>query len=420
MITSLLMDRFATLFLVLLLLSTATEIWLAARHLRYVVSRRRSVPTPFRGKIPLHAHRKAADYTTARTRFGMLDALYGTAILFLWTVGGGLDWLDGLWRATGWSDLSVGTGFIASVFVLGALLELPFTAYRTFHIEDRFGFNRTSPALFARDMLRKISLLLLIGVPIIATALWLVQAAGATWWFYVWLLWVALSLFMVWAYPTWIAPLFNRFSPLASVPLRRRIQALLKRTGFRSHGIYVIDSSRRTTHGNAYFTGLGKAKRIVFFDTLLKTLNAGEVEAVLAHELGHFKLSHILKRLLFMFGFGLLGLALLGWLATQTWFYQGLGMTQPSVHAALILFVMVSPVFTFFLQPLFAWGSRRHEYEADRFAAATTSRRALASALVKLYRDNAATLTPDPVYSAFYDSHPPALRRITRLLGKSL
>ena len=412
------MDRFATIFLILLALSTTIELWLATRHLRYVAQRRRAVPPPFRGKVPLKAHRKAADYTVVRTRFGILEALYGTLILFAWTLGGGLEWLDALWRQTGWSPLALGTAFTLSVFLIGSVLELPFTAYRTFTIEGRFGFNRTTPGIFATDLLRKIFLLALIGAPIIAAALWLMQTTGTGWWIYVWVMWVSISLLTVWAYPTWIAPLFNRFSPLASKSLRRRIQALLKRTGFRTRGIYVVDSSKRTTHGNAYFTGLGKAKRIVFFDTLLKTLNAGEVEAVLAHELGHFKLSHILKRMLVMFTVGLLALALLGWLTTQHWFYQGLGVSQPSAHAALILFIMVSPVFTFFLQPLFAWSSRKHEYEADHFAAETTSSKALASALVKLYRDNASTLTPDPVYSAFYDSHPPALLRVSRLLDK--
>jgi len=418
MIPSIGMNRFATLFLVLLVVSTAVELWLANRHLRYVSARRRIVPTPFRGKMPLKAHRKAADYTVTRTRLSMIEALYGTTVLFLWTLGGGLEWLDSLWRSTGWPTLAVGTAFGLSVFAIGSLLEIPFGAYRTFHVETRFGFNRTRPAVFMADLVRKIILLMVIGGPIMAAALWLVQVSGAGWWIGVWAFWVLISLLMVWIYPLWIAPLFNRFNPLASKTLRRRIDALLRRTGFRVRGIYVVDSSKRTTHGNAYFTGLGRAKRIVFFDTLLKTLTASEVEAVLAHELGHFKLSHILKRMLLMFSIGFAALALFGWLATQAWFYEGLGVSQPSAYAALILFIMVSPVFTFFLQPLFAWGSRRHEYEADRFAAATTSARALASALVKLYRDNASTLTPDPIYSAFYDSHPPALLRVSRLLGK--
>ncbi|HKQ30230.1 MAG TPA: M48 family metallopeptidase [Burkholderiales bacterium] len=412
------MDRFTTLFLILLIVATATELWLAQRHIRHVANRRRSVPAPFRGKIPLRAHRKAADYTVTRMRFGMVEALYGTFLLLLWTVGGGLNLLDNAWRLAGGSPLVTGTMFVLSVFVIGAIGELPFTAYRTFNIETRFGFNRMSRALFVSDALRRLLLLLVFGAPVIAAALWLMQSAGDAWWLYVWFLWVALSLVMIWIYPAWIAPLFNRFKPLAASQLRNRISALLRRTGFRSRGIYVIDSSKRTTHGNAYFTGLGRSKRIVFFDTLLKTLNAREIEAVLAHELGHFKLAHILKRMVLMFVSILAALALLGWLATQTWFYQGLGMQQPSPHAALTLFVMVGPLFSFFLQPLFAWGSRKHEYEADRFAATTTSAKALASALVKLYRDNAATLTPDPVYSAFYDSHPPALRRISRLLGE--
>jgi len=418
MIPFMIMDRFTILFLTLLLVATATELWLARRHLRHVTSRRRAVPEPFRGKIPLTAHRKAADYTVTRTRFGMVEAVYGTTVLLLWTVCGGLELLDNAWRSVGWSPLVTGTLFILSVFAIGAIVELPFGIYRTFNIEARFGFNRMTLSLFLGDALRKLSLLLAIGAPVIAAALWFMHGAGALWWIYVWGLWVALSLTMVWIYPAWIAPLFNRFKPLAASSLRKRIYALLRRTGFRSRGIYVIDSSRRTTHGNAYFTGLGRSKRIVFFDTLLKTLNAREIEAVLAHELGHFKLAHIVKRMLMMFATILAALALLGWLATQAWFYRGLGVEQPSPYVALTLFVMVGPVFTFFLQPLFAWGSRKHEYEADRFAAATTSAKALASALVKLYRDNAATLTPDPVYSAFYDSHPPALRRISRLLGK--
>ena len=415
MITFSAMNRFATIFLILLFLSTATELWLAARHLRYVGNRRRAVPQPFRGKVPLKAHRKAADYTVTRTRFGMFEALNGTIMLVLWTVCGGLGWLDNLWHATGWSELAYGTAFAISVFMIGAVLELPFTAYRTFNIESRFGFNRTTVATFIIDLLRKLLLMLVIGTPIIVAALWLMETTGQAWWIYVWLMWVVLSLLTVWAYPIWIAPLFNRFTPLSSAPLRRRLQALLRRTGFRSRGIYVIDSSRRTTHGNAYFTGLGRAKRIVFFDSLLKTLNEREIEAVLAHELGHFKLAHVVKRMALTFLLALAALALLGWLTTQPWFYQGLGIGRPSAHTALILFIMVSPVFTFFLQPLFAWGSRRHEYEADGFAAKTTSAKALVSALVKLYRDNASTLTPDPMHSAFYDSHPPALRRIARL-----
>jgi STE24 endopeptidase len=355
-----------------------------------------------------------------RTRFGMLEAIYGTTVLLLWTVAGGLDFLDTAWRATGWPPLAVGTAFILSVFAIGVIAELPFTSYRTFGIETRFGFNRMTVSLFVADVVRKLVLLLAIGAPIIVAALWFMQSASEHWWIYVWLLWVGLSLTMIWVYPAWIAPLFNKFKPLAASRLRKRINALLQRTGFRSRGIYVIDSSKRTTHGNAYFTGIGRSKRIVFFDTLLKTLNAREIEAVLAHELGHFKLAHIVKRMVVMFVVILGALAFLGWLATQPWFYEGLGMRQPSPYAALTLFVMVGPVFTFFVQPVFAASSRKHEYEADRFAAQTTSAAALASALVKLYRDNAATLTPDIWYSRFYDSHPPALLRISRLLDEKV
>jgi STE24 endopeptidase len=412
------MNPFTTMFLVLLMLATVTELWLANRHLRHVLSRRRTVPSPFRGKISPKAHRKAADYTAVRARVGMFDSIFGTAVLLIWTVGGGLGWLDSLWRSTGWPELAIGTGFVVSVFFIGGLLELPFAVYRTFRIESRFGFNRMTPGIFISDQLRKTVLMIAIGVPLVAAALWLMNTSGERWWLYVWALWAGVSLFFFWAFPAWIAPLFNRFTPLTSKRLRQRIQSLLKRTGFRSRGIYVIDSSKRTTHGNAYFAGIGRGKRIVFFDSLLKTLNAREIEAVLAHELGHFKLAHIKKRLLFTFTIGFLGFALLGWLVTQPWFYSGLGMELPSAHAALVLFVMATPVFTFFVQPLFALSSRKHEYEADHFAVETTSATALASALVKLYRDNAATLTPDPVYSAFYDSHPPALLRINRLLSK--
>ncbi len=412
------MNGFMTLFLVLLALSTFTELWLAARHLKHVLRRRRAVPAPFRGQIPLKTHRRAADYTAMRTRFGMVEAVYGTFIILFWTAGGGLELFDHAWRATGWSSLIVGILFTLSVFTIGAVLEIPLTLYKTFRVETRFGFNRITLSMFVADLVRRLVLFLIVGIPVVTAALWLMNVAGDLWWLGVWLLWMSVSLLMVWAYPAWIAPMFNRFTPLASPRLRQRIQTLLKRTGFRARGIYVIDSSRRTSHGNAYFTGLGRSKRIVFFDTLLKTLTPREIEAVLAHELGHFKLAHVVKRMIAMFASGLLGLALLGWLATQQWFYTGLGMSQPSTHAALILFIMTSPVFTFFLQPIFAWRSRTHEYEADRYAATTTSAKALVSALVKLYRDNAATLTPDPVYSAFYDSHPPALRRITRLLGK--
>lgn len=413
------MPALTLLFLGFLGLTLATQLWLAQRHIKHVAERRERVPPAFEGQVPLEAHHKAADYTVARTRLSRVEDIYGAVLLLAWTLGGGLDALERLWRGVAASELITGTLFLLSVLLIAGLLDLPFSLYRTFVIERRFGFNRTSPVLFVTDLLKKTFLALLLGVPLIFVALWLMRTAGSWWWLYLWIVWTAFSLFMVWAYPTLIAPLFNRFEPLASETLRARLQALLERTGFRSEGIYVIDSSRRTSHGNAYFTGFGRSKRVVFFDSLLDQLAENEVEAVVAHELGHYKLRHIAKRLALITAMSFAGLALLGWLAQQPWFYTALGVSRPSNHAALALFLMVIPVFTFFLQPLFARGSRRHEHEADAFAAQQSDARALVSALVKLYNENAATLTPDPVHSAFYDSHPPALARISRLQTKN-
>jgi STE24 endopeptidase len=409
-------ETFRLLFFVVLGLMLATQLWLASRQLHWVVAHRARVPGAFRGKIPLKAHRRAADYTAARTRFRRVDAVIGAVLLVGWTVGGGLDLLDHLVRSAGFGPLATGTLFLVGGILLMGILELPGSIYETFVIEQRFGFNKTTPGLFVADLLRNALIALAFGVPLALTALWLMGRMGTYWWIYVWLLWMGFTLFMVWAYPTLIAPLFNRFRPLKAGPMRTRIQRLLKRTGFKSRGIFVVDSSRRTTHGNAYFTGFGRAKRIVFFDSLLATLRAGEVEAVLAHELGHFKRHHIAKRLAVLAVTSLVGLALLGWLLEQPWFYAALGMREPSTHAALMLFMLVTPVFTFFVQPLYARASRAHEFEADEFAAEQTSARSLVSALIKLYRDNASTLTPDPLHSAFYDSHPPAPLRVARLL----
>jgi len=373
------------------------------------------VPAPFRGKILLNAHRKAADYTVAKTRFAMVAGVIDALLLLGWTLGGGLEFLDQSWRAAGFGTLVTGTLFLLSAFLIMGLLDLPATIYQTFVIEQRFGFNHSTPALFVADLLKQTLLLFALGTPLALAALWLMQSAGTLWWFYLWLLWSGFTLLMIWAYPAVIAPLFNKFTPLKNRSVQTRIQALLRRTGFRSRGIFVMDGSRRSAHGNAYFTGFGRSKRVVFFDTLLKTLRGPEIEAVLAHELGHFHHRHILKRIVMLFGMSLAGLALLGWLIQQPWFYQGLGISTASAHAALILFLMAGPVFSFFLQPLMAWGSRRHEYQADAYAADQADIKPMISALVKLYRENASTLTPDPVYSAFYDSHPPASLRIAHL-----
>jgi STE24 endopeptidase len=407
-----------TVFAVMLVASAAIELWLSTRHMRHVSAHRDAVPKPFRRRIKVSEHRRSADYTIAKTRLERVADLYGTLLLLVWTLGGGLDWLDGAVRAQQWSLLVTGVVFLIVLFVANDLLQLPIEIYHTFRIEERFGFNRMTPGLFVMDLAKKFLVLTLLGVPLAAAALWFMQETGESWWLYVWALWLVFGLFMAWAWPTLIAPLFNRFRPLKERGLRARLVKLLKRTGFRSNGIFVVDSSRRTAHGNAYFTGFGRSKRIVFFDSLLKQLRPPEIEAVVAHELGHFKLKHIAKRLFLTALLSFIGLAVLGLLTQQDWFYEGLGLSQASPHAALALFILAGPVFTFFLQPLFAWGSRRHEYQADDFAARETNARDLVNALVKLYRDNAATLTPDPVYSAFYDSHPPALKRIAHLLGK--
>ncbi len=413
------MNAFTTLFLSLLALSVLMELWLAQRHMRYVATHRDTVPEAFRSKISLAEHQKAADYTIAHSRFGRVENIYGSFFLLLWTVGGGLEWLDRVWRGYGLGDLATGVGFILSAFILMGVFELPMSLYQTFVIEKRFGFNKTTLGLFIGDLIKKTALLLLLGTPLIAMALWMMQESGALWWVYVWLLWSGFTLFLIWAYPTLIAPIFNKFTPLKEGSIRERIQALLQRTGFRSRGIFIMDGSRRSSHGNAYFTGFGKTKRIVFFDTLLEHLGEKEIEAVLAHELGHFKRRHVIKRIVLTFCMSLVGLAILGWLVQQPWFYNGLGMSQASGYAALMLFMLAGPVFTFFLQPLLAWSSRRDEYEADSFAAEHTDAQELVSALVKLYKENASTLTPDPLHSAFYDSHPPAALRIAHLASKA-
>jgi STE24 endopeptidase len=348
----------------------------------------------------------------------MVQLVYGSALLLAWTLGGGLEWLDQLWRGFGFGQLSRGIGFMLSAMLIMGLLDLPFDLYHTFVIEERFGFNRTTPGVFITDLVKQTLLMLAIGTPMLAVALWIMQASGGLWWLYVWLVWMGFTLLMFWAYPAVIAPIFNKFSPLENETLKTRIQALLDKCGFRSKGIFVMDGSKRSGHGNAYFTGFGRNKRIVFFDTLVDSLEPEEIEAVLAHELGHFKLKHVQKRLLSTAALSLAGLALLGWLAGQTWFYSGLGVSQQSNYMALMLFMMAAPVFTFFLHPLLAKLSRKHEFEADAYAVAQSSGTDLVTALVKMYRENASTLTPDPLYSAFHDSHPPAPVRISHISGR--
>ncbi len=410
------MNAFTLAFLAALALATATRIWLAVRHIRYVAAHRERVPAEFAESVPLPAHQKAADYTRARTRLGIVDALVSAAVLLAFTLGGGLEWLYDAWalafEAGGYAH---GIALILSVAAITGLVDLPFSVYRTFVIEAKYGFNRMTPALFVADLAKSIALGLAIGVPLLFAVLWLMARMGSLWWLYVWLTWVGFNLLMLVAYPTLIAPLFNKFSPLADESLKERIERLLAKCGFRSKGLFVMDGSKRSSHGNAYFTGFGAAKRIVFFDTLLTRLAPAEVEAVLAHELGHFKRHHVWKRIAWLFLASLGFLALLGYVIDQAWFYEGLGVDRRSTALALVLFFMAVPVFTFLLAPIGSLYSRRHEYEADAYAARHASGADLVHALVKLYQDNAATLTPDPVHSAFYDSHPPAALRIARL-----
>ena len=409
------MNPFTVLFVTAVILSLFVQQWLANRQIEHILARRDQVPGYFAGNISLAAHQKAADYSVAKTRLSRVELIYDTALLLVWTLGGGLALLNGSVLQLDWGPLATGVTVMMSFLFLTSLLDVPFAAWATFRLESRFGFNRSSPGLFLGDLAKQALLLFIIGTPLVALVLWLMQVSGSYWWLYVWLVWVGFSLVMMWAFPAFIAPLFNKFVPLDNNALRNRIETLLRRCGFTSQGIYVMDGSRRSGHGNAYFTGLGRNKRIVFFDTLINALEPDEIEAVLAHELGHFKRRHVQKRLVSMMLLSLAGLALLGWLAEQPAFYQGLGVGQPSLHMALLLFMLAAPVFSLFLQPIFSRLSRKHEFEADDFAAEQTAARHLISALVKLYRDNASTLTPDPLYSAFHDSHPPASVRVAKL-----
>ncbi|MBD3620020.1 MAG: M48 family metallopeptidase [Chromatiales bacterium] len=409
------MHAFTILFLIALLTSVALRLWLSRRQARHVRAHRDAVPAEFAASIPLAAHQKAADYTLARGRLGRIDLIYGALLLVAWTLGGGLQLLDETWRQAGWNALATGTAVLLSVFLLTGLLELPVSVYRTFGLEARFGFNKTTPRTFLADLVKGTLLALVLGIPLIALVLWLMQVTGEHWWLWVWAAWTGFTLLLIWAYPTLIAPLFNRFEPLDDDATRERVERLLARCGFSSNGIFVMDGSRRSGHGNAYFTGLGRHKRIVFFDTLLDTLEPAQIEAVLAHELGHFRRRHVLKGMLLQFALSLAALALLAWLIGTEGYFAGLGIETPSTHLALASFLLVAPVFGFFLQPLLAWLSRRHEFEADAFAASQTDADSLIQALVRLYRDNASTLTPDPLHSAIYDSHPPASVRIAHL-----
>ena len=415
------------LFAVALAVSLLLKFWLASRQIRHVARHRATVPAAFTGHITLAAHQKAADYTIAKTRLGLLELALGSAVLLGWTLLGGLDALNGalLDRLGGgmWQQLALLAGFA----LVSGLIDLPLSLYQTFVLEERFGFNKMTLRLWLADLFKSTLVGVVIALPLAALVLWLMAATGSLWWLWAWAVWTGFNLLLMVIYPTLIAPLFNQFRPLEDATLQARVTALMQRCGFSAKGLFVMDGSKRSAHANAYFTGFGAAKRVVFYDTLLAKLSPPEVDAVLAHELGHFKHKHILHRMLSLFALSLAGFALLGWLSLQSWFYTGLGVIPnfqipgvagaPNDALALLLFLLAMPVFSFFVSPLFARTSRRHEFEADAYAVAQTSGADLRTALLKLFEDNASTLTPDPVYAAFYYSHPPASERLARMVA---
>jgi STE24 endopeptidase len=410
---------FTLAFAIALVAGFLLKVWLATRQVRHVAQHRASVPAAFADRITLAAHQKAADYTIAKSRLGLIELAFGTAVLLGWTLLGGLDWLNqALVTRMGpgmWQQLALLSCFV----VIGGVIDLPFTLYQTFVVEERFGFNKMTFKLWLADLVKSSLIGAMIGLPIAALILWLMGAMGGLWWLYAWLLWMGLNLLLLVVYPTVIAPLFNKFVPLDDEALKTRVTALMQRCGFAAKGLFVMDGSKRSAHANAYFTGFGASKRVVFFDTLLKQLNPGEVDAVLAHELGHFKHKHVIKRIVSMFAMSLVGFALLGYLSQQVWFYLGLSVRPvpggPNDALALLLFMMAVPVFTLFISPIFAQFSRKHEFEADAYAVAQTNGADLKNALLKLYEDNASTLTPDPLFVKFYYSHPPASERLARM-----
>lgn len=410
---------FTLLFVAFLLADICVRLWLAWRQIRHVRTHRDQVPDAFAQRIGLHSHQRAADYTVARVQLGMVQRTVDAAALVCLTLLGGLQWLDQFLARAIDHDMLRQLALIGCVMAILGLIGLPFEAWRKFRLEARFGFNRVTPALFMADTLKVLLLSLLLGAPLAASVLWIMGNAGAAWAWWAWGLWVVFNVLILWLFPTVIAPLFNKFTPLDDPVMTQRIQALTQRSGFTLTGLFVMDGSRRSAHGNAYFTGFGKARRIVFFDTLLNRLNLDEIEAVLAHELGHFKHRHITRRIALSLVMSLVFLQVLAWLSGKVWFYTDLGVIpqfgRPNDALALILFFLAVPIFTFWSGPLGSLLSRRDEFQADAYAAQQSSADALVSALVKLYDDNAATLTPDPLHSAFYDSHPPAAVRIQRL-----
>ena len=410
------------IFATALVLGLLVKFYLTSRQIRHVMQHRDEVPAAFAATISLESHQKAADYTVTKSRFGLLEIAFGSAVLLGWTLLGGLDTLN---RAIGtlgleaYGSLVPQLALLAAFVVINGLLGLPFTLYSTFKIEERFGFNKMTLSLWLTDLVKSTLVGVVIGLPIVALILWLMGSSGRLWWLWAWSVWMGFNLLVLVLYPTVIAPLFNKFKPLEDETLKARVTALMQRCGFAAKGLFVMDGSKRSAHANAYFTGFGAAKRVVFYDTLLKQLSPGEVDAVLAHELGHFKHKHIIKRIATMFAMSLAGFALLGWLSSQVWFYTGLGVRPDLANSndalALLLFLLAAPLFSFFISPVAAQFSRKHEFEADAYAVSQTDGRDLQSALLKLYKDNASTLTPDPVFVKFYYSHPPASERLGRM-----
>ena len=405
-----------------LVLGMLLKLYLSTRQIRHVARHRDAVPAAFAATISLASHQKAADYTLTKARFGLLELAFGTAVLLGWTLLGGLDALNQALAGTrlaDWGPLAQQLALVAGFGLISGALDLPFTLYSTFRIEERFGFNKMSLKLWLGDLLKSTLVGIVIGLPIVALILWLMGSAGSLWWLWAWAVWMGFNLLILVLYPTVIAPMFNKFKPLEDESLKARVTALMQRCGFAAKGLFVMDGSKRSAHANAYFTGFGAAKRVVFYDTLLKQLSPAEVDAVLAHELGHFKHKHIIQRIVMLFAMSLAGFALIGYLSQQVWFYTGLGVRPnlgaPNDALALLLFMLAVPLFSFFISPLFAQLSRKHEFEADAYAAKQTDGRDLSSALLKLYQDNASTLTPDPLFVKFYYSHPPASERLARM-----
>ncbi len=416
------MNTFTYIFLVALVISYAIQFWLSFRQKNYVLAHRNEVPDAFKDKVSLKDHQKAADYTVEKGNLSDLDSALGIVFLLILTLGGVMDLVFKSWADFGFSPIITGLGAMASIFIVMTLLELPSSYYQTFVIEEKYGFNKSNLQQFFKDQALSIGLVFAIGMPLLGLILWIMDSIGSTWWLWAWALLISVSLLMSWLFPTVIAPLFNKFTPMEEGTLKERIQGLLERCGFSSQGIFIMDGSKRSGHGNAYFTGMGKNKRIVFFDTLIESLDDEELEAVLAHELGHFKCKHVTKMLIASSITTLISFAILGWLINEPWFFSGLGVSYVSEYsnaAALLLFTLVSPIFTPFMQPISAYFQRKFEFEADDFASNNAKAKKMISGLVKLYQENASTLTPDPLYSAFYYSHPPAAIRIAHLEEKT-